>query len=137
MDWEKGAHEGTLNGSPIIMEAAKAVLNYIKKNNLLDNARVQGSYLKQQFEYLKEKYPIIGDVRGLRLMIGIELVEDSKKTPARKKRNKILEEAFKMDLLLLGAGQSSLRLAPPLIIKREEIDIGLSIFENSLKKVVQ
>lgn len=70
-------------------------------------------------------------------MIGIELVEDSKKTPAREKRNKILEEAFKRGLLLLGAGESSLMIAPPLIIKREEIDIGLSIFENSLKRVVQ
>jgi len=137
MDWEKGAHEGTLNGSPIIMEAAKAVLSYIKKNNLLDNARVQGNYMKQQFEYFKEKYPIIGDVRGLGLMIGIELVEDSKKTPARKKRNKLLEEAFKRGLLLLGAGESSIRIAPPLIVKREEIDTGISIFEDSLRKAVQ
>ena len=136
MNWEKGAHEGTLNGSPIIMEAAKAVLSYIKKNNLLDNARVQGNYLKQQFEYFKEKYPIIGDVRGLGLMIGIELVEDSKKTPAREKRNKLLEEAFKRGLLLLGAGESSLRIAPPLIIKREEIDTGISIFEDSLKEIL-
>ena len=136
MDWEKGAHEGTLNGSPIIMEAAKAVLNYIKKKNLLDNVRIQGNYLKEQLGYLKEKYPVIGDVRGLGLMIGVELVDDSKKTPATEKRNKLLDEAFMKGLLLLGAGESSLRLAPPLIITREEIDTGLSIFEDSLKKVV-
>jgi 4-aminobutyrate aminotransferase len=136
MDWEKGAHEGTLNGSPIIMEAAKAVLNYIKKKNLLDNARIQGNYLKEQLGYLKEKYPVIGDVRGLGLMIGVELVDDLKKTPATKKRNKLLDEAFMKGLLLLGAGESSLRFAPPLIITREEIDTGLSIFEDSLKKVV-
>jgi len=135
MDWEKGAHEGTLNGSPIIMEAAKAVLNYIKKNNILDNVQTQGLYLKKQLEYLKEKYPVIGDIRGLGLMIGVELVEDSQKTPATEKRNKLLDEAFKKGLLLLGAGESSLRLAPPLIITREEIDTGLSIFEDSLKKV--
>ena len=137
MDWEKGAHEGTLNGSPIIMEAAKAVLNYIKKKNLLDNARIQGNYLKEQLGYLKEKYPVIGDVRGLGLMIGVELVDDLKKTPATEKRNNLLDEAFMKGLLLLGAGESSLRLAPPLIITREEIDTGLSIFEDSLKKVVQ
>jgi 4-aminobutyrate aminotransferase len=135
MNWEKGAHEGTLNGSPIIMEAAKAVLRYIEKNNLLENTRIQGKYLKKQLEYLKGKNPIIGDVRGLGLMIGIELVKDSKKTPASGKRDKLIDTAFRKGLLLLGAGESSLRLAPPLIITREEIDIGLSIFEDSLKAV--
>ena len=135
MNWEKGAHEGTLNGSPIIMEAAKAVLRYIEKNNLLENTRIQGQYLKKQLEYLKEKNPIIGDVRGLGLMIGIELVKDSKKTPASGKRDKLIDAAFRKGLLLLGAGESSLRLAPPLIITREEIDIGLTIFEDSLKAV--
>ncbi|MGB6679898.1 MAG: aminotransferase class III-fold pyridoxal phosphate-dependent enzyme [Candidatus Bathyarchaeia archaeon] len=135
MNWEKGAHEGTLNGSPIIMEAAKAVLRYIEKNNLLENTRIQGQYLKKQLEYLKGINPVIGDVRGLGLMIGIELVKDSKKTPASGKRDKLIDTAFRKGLLLLGAGESSLRLAPPLIITREEIDIGLSIFEDSLKEV--
>jgi len=137
MNWEKGAHEGTLNGSPIIMEAAKAVLNYIEKNDLIENAKIQGDYLLEQFRCLQEKYPIIGDVRGMGLMIGIELVEDSNKTPARDKRNSLIKEAFKKGLLLLGAGESSLRIAPPLIIQREEVDEGLSIFESSLKKVIR
>lgn len=137
MDWEKGAHEGTLNGSPIIMEAAKAVLGYIEKNDLVENARIQGSYLLDQFGYLKEKYPIIGDVRGLGLMVGVELVEDSKKTPAKDKRNAIIKEAFKKGLLLLGAGESSLRISPPLIINQEEIDKGLEIFEDVLKRAIR
>jgi len=68
-------------------------------------------------------------------MIGVELIEDSKKTPAAKKRNRLIEEAFKRGLLLLGAGESSLRLAPPLIISKGQIDKGLSIFEDSLKKI--
>ncbi len=135
MNWEKGAHEGTLNGSPVIMEAAKAVLRYIKKNSLVDKARVHGNYIKEKLEYLKGKYPIIGDIRGLGLMIGVELIEDSKKTPATQKRDKLINEAFKRGLLLLGAGDSSLRLAPPLVISKEEIDTGLSIFEDSLKIV--
>lgn len=135
MNWEKGSHEGTLNGSPVIMEAAKAVLEYIQKKDLVNKARIQGNYLKEQLESLKDKYSIIGDVRGLGLMIGIELINDSRKTPATERRNRLLEEAFQNGLLMLGAGESSLRLAPPLIISREEIDIGLSIFEDSLKKV--
>lgn len=136
MDWEKGAHEGTLNGSPVIMEAAKAVLRYIEENDIIENARKQGSYMLDRFGSLQEKYPIIGDVRGLGLMLGIELVEDSKKTPAKAKRNALIKEAFKNGLLLLGAGESSLRIAPPLIINREEIDTGLEIFEDALRRVI-
>jgi 4-aminobutyrate aminotransferase len=135
MDWEEGAHEGTLNGSPIIMEAAKAVLAYIEKNDLIENARVQGKYLLDRFTYLKQKYPLIGDVRGLGLMIGVELVEDAKKTPARDKRNALIKQAFRKGLLLLGAGESSLRIAPPLIIDQKEIDMGLEIFEEALMRV--
>jgi 4-aminobutyrate aminotransferase len=135
MDWEEGAHEGTLNGSPIIMEAAKAVLAYIEKNDLIENAQVQGKYLLDRFTYLKEKYPLIGDVRGLGLMVGVELVEDAKKTPAKGKRDALIKEAFRKGLLLLGAGESSLRIAPPLIIDQKEIDMGLEIFEEALKKV--
>jgi len=137
MDWEKGAHEGTLNGSPVIMEAAKAVLKYIEEKDLVENARRQGSYLLARLGGLKEKYPLIGDVRGLGLMVGVELVEDSKKTPATTKRNALIGEAFKKGLLLLGAGESSLRIAPPLIINREEIDMGLEIFEDALKRVIR
>ena len=59
MDWEQGSHEGTLNGSPVILEAAKAVLEYIKKNDLVDKARIQGNYLKEQLESFKDKYSII------------------------------------------------------------------------------
>jgi 4-aminobutyrate aminotransferase len=136
MDWEEGAHEGTLNGSPVIMEAAKAVLGYIQKNDLVENARIQGQYLKDRCEALKKKYPLIGDVRGLGLMVGVEFVEDSKKTPAKAKRNALIKEAFKKGLLLLGAGESSVRIAPPLIIDRKQIDVGLEIFEETLKTVV-
>jgi 4-aminobutyrate aminotransferase len=136
MDWEEGAHEGTLNGGPIIMEAAKAVLRYIEKNDLVENSRIQGDYLIKQLRELQKKYPIIGDVRGLGLMVGVEFVEDSKKTPAKEKRNVIIKEAFKRGLLLLGAGDSSLRIAPPLIIDQKEIDVGLAIFEDALKKVI-
>ncbi len=133
MNWEAGAHEGTLNGGPVIMEAAKAVLRVIETEKLLANAEEQGRYLKGELLRLQERYALIGDVRGLGLMVGIELIEDSRKTPAREKRNRMLEEAFKRGLLLLAAGESSIRIAPPLIITREQIDAGLSIIEDCLK----
>jgi len=136
MNWDAGAHEGTLNGNPVIMEAAKAVLNYILKNQLDKNAEKMGNYMKKRFKELAEKYPVIGDVRGLGLMIGIELVKDEKKTPAKEIRNKLIQRAFKNGLLLLGAGPNNVRLAPPLVITEQQIDMGMEIFEKSLKQVL-
>jgi 4-aminobutyrate aminotransferase len=135
MDWEPGAHEGTLNGGPVIMEAAKAVLRVIEREKLVDRAREQGEYLKGQLLALKEHYSLIGDVRGLGLMVGIELIKDARKTPAKDSRDRLLEEAFRRGLLLLGAGECSIRLAPPLVITRAQIDTGLSILEDCLKIV--
>ena len=108
-----------------------------RRQDLVENARIQGNYLVHQLVALKKKYPIIGDVRGLGLMVGVELVEDSKKTPAKDKRNALIKKAFKKGLLLLGAGESSLRIAPPLIISQKEIDTGLAIFEEALKGVIR
>jgi len=85
---------------------------------------------------MQEKHEIIGNVRGKGLMIGVELVRDRRtKEPAKKERNKLIMEAFKRGLLLLGAGESSLRLAPPLILTKEQADLGLEIMEESLKAV--
>ena len=133
MDWDEGAHEGTLNGGPVVLEAAKAVLRVIASENLIEKSRVQGEYLKRQILGLQARHPLIGDVRGMGLMIGFELVSDAKKTPAKDKRNRLVDEAFKKGLLLLAAGESSIRLAPPLVITRGQIDQGLSILEDCLK----
>jgi 4-aminobutyrate aminotransferase len=133
MNWGEGAHEGTLNAGPVIMEAAKAVLGVIEREGLVERSRLLGEYLKGALETLKAKYPLIGDVRGLGLMVGVELIADAKKTPAREKRDQLIAEAFSRGLLLLAAGESSVRLAPPLVITREQLDTGLSIFEDCLK----
>jgi 4-aminobutyrate aminotransferase len=133
MNWDAGAHEGTLNGGPVILEAAKAVLRVIGEERLVEKSRVQGDYLKGQLLALQSKYPLIGDVRGLGLMVGIELVADAQKTPAKDKRDRLLEEAFRKGLLLLGAGECSIRLAPPLVITQGQLDQGLSILEDCLK----
>jgi len=85
---------------------------------------------------LQEDHEIIGDVRGKGLMIGVELVRDRRtKEPARKERDIIVDEAFKRGLMLLGASKSSLRLAPPLIIGREEINIAVEIMEEVIREV--
>ena len=136
MDWEPNAHENTLGGNPVVCAAALAVLEVLKSEKLAENAAKVGGYLLKRFKEIAEKHHLIGDVRGRGLMIGIELVKDQKtKEPATKERNDLLFEAFKKGLILLGAGVSSLRLAPPLILTEKQADMGLEIFEKVLSEV--
>ncbi len=136
MDWDPGAHEGTLNGGPVIMEAAKAVLKVLKEEKLVENAEKMGIYLKEQLKVIQKKYPAVGDIRGLGLMVGVEFVKPGEKSQAKELRDKLINSAFEKGLLLLGAGVSSIRLAPPLIVTRKEIDTALNIIEDCLKTLV-
>jgi len=136
MDWEPGAHENTLGGNPIVCAAALAVLDVLKSEKLADNAAKVGDYMLDRFHEMAEKHELIGDVRGKGLMIGIELVKNRRtKEPAREEREKLMKGAFERGLILLGAGASSLRLAPPLILTKEQADVGLEIFEKTLKEI--
>jgi 4-aminobutyrate aminotransferase len=131
MDWSEGAHENTLGGNPIIVAAALAVLKVIQQERLAENAAHLGEYILKRLREIAENHEIIGDVRGKGLMIGVEFVKERKtKKPATVARNQIILNAFKRGLLILAAGQSSLRLAPPLILTHEQADIGLQIIEK-------
>jgi len=135
MDWEEGAHENTLGGNPIISSAASAVMDVLTTEKLWENAENIGGYMKNRLKETSEELEIIGDVRGKGLMIGIELVKDRKtKEPAVDERNKLVSDAFKKGLLLLGAGPCSIRIAPPLILTKEQADSGLDIVIELLKK---
>lgn len=136
LEWGPGAHENTLGGNPVLASVALTVIDIIEKEGLLENARKVGEHMVKRLREMQERYEIIGDVRGLGLMVGVEFVKDRRtKEPATKERGKIVQEAFKKGLLLLGAGKSSLRLAPPLIITEEEADVGLDILEETIKEV--
>ncbi len=136
MNWDPGAHENTLGGNPVVCEAALEVLNILKTERLAQNAARVGTYLLKRFSELKEKHELIGDVRGKGLMLGIELVDDRRtKKPATSERNELMKESFNRGLMLLSAGTSSLRLAPPLILTLEQANVGMSIFEEALTKV--
>ncbi|KXB04225.1 4-aminobutyrate aminotransferase [candidate division MSBL1 archaeon SCGC-AAA261O19] len=136
MDWESGAHENTLGGNPVVCSAALSVVDAIRSDDLVENSAKIGSYLLERFEEMAEDHPIIGDVRGKGLMIGLELVKDREsKEPAKKQRDELMRKAFKRGLILLGAGVSSLRLAPPLILTKEQADAGLRVFEDALSEV--
>lgn len=135
MDWEPGAHANTFGGNPLACEAAYETIKLLEAK-LLKNTTVVGSYLKGCLSELSREFPLIGDVRGLGLMVGIELVKDRElKTPAPKERDKIVELAFEKGLLLLGCGESGIRFCPPLVVSKKEVDIAVKILKDCFRKI--
>jgi len=134
MDWIPGSHANTMGGNLLACAAGLAGLNYLRKKKLGENAKKIGTYMLKRLEKIKEKYEIIGDVRGKGLMIGIELVKNRRtKEFAKEERHKIIMNALARGLMLLPAGSSAIRFCPPLILTKKEADKGLDIFEDSLK----
>ena len=136
MTWGPGSHASTFGGNPVSVAAGLAALSYIRENDLLENARKQGEYMMKIFNEWKEKYEIIGDVRGKGLMIGVEIVKDKKsKKFGHEEANKIIEHCWKAGVLLITCGRSTLRIVPPLTISRKIVDEALNVIENAIKKV--
>ncbi len=133
----KGAHSNTYGGNLIACVSALATIDVIINEKLLHNAVKLGEYMRKRLYELQEKYDVIGDIRGLGLMNATELVEDRKtKKPAIPLRDKIIEQSYKKGLILLPCGKSTIRYIPPLIIKKDELDVGLEILENVLKECI-
>jgi len=101
---------------------------------LIENAASVGAYMLERMADWPRRLPLAGDVRGKGLMIGIELVRDKEtREPAKQERDRLVEEAFRRGLLVLGAGESSIRLSPPLIITRDQADFALDVLEDCLR----
>lgn len=135
MTWPPGAHASTFGGNPVSCAAAMATIQLIE-DEFLENSRVQGEYLKARLQEMAERHPTIGDVRGLGLMVGAELVTD-KRTKERygELRNELVDQCYFHGLLILGCGPNTIRFAPPLMIPRDVIDEGLIIFERVLSEL--
>lgn len=132
MSWESGTHGSTFGGNPVSCEASLATLNLLERG-LMTNASKMGAYLKSELKKLKKEHPLIGDVRGIGLMIGAEFVIDRKtRQPASRAVEEIVQDAFRKGLLLLACGESVIRFAPPLIIDRAFVDKSLDIFSEVL-----
>ena len=129
MDWQPGAHASTFGGNPVCLAAAEATLELLR-DGLIRNAAEVGAYLLERFRDWPQRHPIVGDVRGLGLMIGLEVVKDQKsRTPDPAARDRIVDAAFARGLLVLGCGASTLRLMPPLICSREHADAAYEILD--------
>ncbi len=127
-------HFNTFGGNPVVAAAGRAVLEVIEREKLQDNARTLGAHLKRGLEQLKARYPIIGDVRGQGLMLGVELVKDrATKEPAGEAGAEVLERARALGLLLGKGGLwgQTLRFAPPMCLNRADADFALEVFDQA------
>ena len=134
--WMKGTHGGTYGGgSTIPLTAANATINIIINEKLIKNSEKQGKYLMKSLKSLKKRYPNLGDVRGLGLMIGTEFIkENGEPNPAL--TNKIQSKCLEKKLLLLSCGTylNVIRWIPPLMITKSQIDEAVKIFSESLEE---
>jgi 4-aminobutyrate aminotransferase len=135
MDWKPGAHASTFGGNPVSIAAALATIDLLE-TKYIENARRAGEYLMDRLADWPVCHKIVGDVRGKGLMIGVEIVRDKKtKERAGDLRDAIVDRAFEKGLLLLGAGENTIRIAPPLVIDEEQCDFAARTLEQCIAEV--
>jgi 4-aminobutyrate aminotransferase len=135
MDWKPGAHASTFGGNPVAIAAALATMKVIE-NGLLDNAREVGEHILGKLADWPAKHKMVGHVRGVGLMIAVELVRDKQtKERADAERDAVVQACFRRGLLVLGCGANSVRLLPPLVVNKEQADSALGLLEEALTEV--
>ena len=137
--FKPGDHLSTFGGNPISCAAALANINFMEKENLPARATETGNYAMTKLRALQKHGPLIGEVRGLGLMIGVELVKDEKLTPATTEAEAI-RDALLRNGVLVGVGGiygNVIRFQPPLIITRKQIDQAIAAFAAALQEVTQ
>ncbi|MGA9173315.1 MAG: aminotransferase class III-fold pyridoxal phosphate-dependent enzyme, partial [Thermoactinomyces sp.] len=132
--WPLGAHGTTFGGNPIACAAALATLEVIKEEKLIENCREMGSYAREKLEEMKKIHPVLGDVRSIGLMIGIEIVYPQTGEPNGKGLLKILHKCLQKGVLfyLCGTHSEVIRMIPPLTVTRQQIDEGLRMLDEAL-----
>jgi len=133
MSWTPGAHASTFGGNPVSCAAALATIELLEES-LIENARIQGEYILNRMQDWPRRFRFVGDVRGMGLMIGFEMVLDQQtreRAPELRKQIELL--AFQRGLLVLGCGPNSIRLCPPLVITRDQADFAVDTLEECLR----
>ncbi|HYE16622.1 MAG TPA: acetyl ornithine aminotransferase family protein [Pyrinomonadaceae bacterium] len=131
MDWKPGAHASTFGGNPVAIAAALKTIELLERG-LVANAAEVGEHLMAGLRKLAAKHDCIGDVRGMGLMVGVELVEAGSLKPAPELRDRVEMECYNRGLILLGAGYNTIRWSPPLVLTRENADVALEIFDEAI-----
>ena len=137
MDWNRGSHASTFGGNPVSCAAALETIALLEEE-LIDNAACVGQFILDRLENLQQRQPMIGDVRGRGLMIGVELVEDRvSKTPASDVCEDVVQRCFHKGLLLLTCGESAIRFCPPLVVTEEQARTAVTIFDETLAEIME
>lgn len=134
--WKRGAHGNTYGGNPLCCAAALATLDLVQ-SELRANAAVVGEHFMKQLRGLQQRQPVIGEIRGKGLMIGMELVTDhDTRTPAKALCDALITRSYHNGLILLSCGQSTVRFMPPLLVTTADVDEAISMLEASLEEVI-
>jgi len=134
----QGLTISTFGGNPVTSAAAKATIEFIEEEKLLENAHTVGTYLRGKLEELQQKYPVIGDVRGKGLMLALELVKDRQtKEPAPEATSQLLERTRDNGLLIGKGGLYSnvIRLSPMLNIAKSDVDEAIRMLDKSFSEI--
>ncbi len=136
MNWKPGAHASTFGGNPVCVASALATIELLEQE-LIDNAAKVGAHMKARLDELPKRFPMVGDVRGLGLMIGIEMVRDqaTKERSARELRDRLVQMCFERGVLVLGAGPNTIRICPPLVITKDQADFAVDTIEQCLRVI--
>jgi 4-aminobutyrate aminotransferase len=135
MNWKPGSHASTFGGNPVSIAASLATIQLLE-DGLLENAEMIGNYMRERMSDWPIRFKNVGDVRGLGLMIGVEIVRDQQtKERAPELRDQLESLAFERGVIVLGCGQNSLRLCPPLVLTKDQADFGLDVLEECLRAI--
>jgi 4-aminobutyrate aminotransferase len=134
--WQTGTHGGTYGGNAIACAAGVATIKAMRDEKMIDNAQVRGAQLINHLRRIQLDYPVIGDVRGLGLMIGVEFKTADRK-PDKATTKAVIQACFERNLMLLGCGSfdNVIRWIPPLVVTEKQIDEAMEIFSSALKSV--
>jgi 4-aminobutyrate aminotransferase len=138
MDWHKGAHASTFGGNPVALSAALKTIELLE-GGLVENSKTVGAYLEAGLNKLKEKYDVIGDVRGYGMMLGVEFVKGSGDDPHAadaELRDRVEMACYQTGLIILGCGSNTIRWSPPLILTKENVDVALEIFDAAIAESI-
>ena len=134
--WTRGAHGNTFGGNPLCCAAALATVDLVEREYCANAAKV-GDYFMRRLRVFADKFPVVGEVRGKGLMIGMELVKDrADKEPAKKLCDALITRAYHNGLILLSCGQSTVRFMPPLVIDEGDVDEAITLLDRSLTEVL-
>jgi 4-aminobutyrate aminotransferase len=135
MSWKPGSHASTFGGNPVCIAAAIATIELLEEG-LIENAARVGEHMRARLQSWPSTISVVGDVRGLGLMLGIEIVRDrDTKERAPDLRDRLERLAFERGLLILGCGPNSIRLCPPLVVTADQADWALDTLEECLRVV--